>query len=104
MNDMTKQGNDKRVLLLSFSEFGRRVRQNASQGTDHGTAGPVFLAGGGVKSGPHGKHPRLDDLVDGDLQFHTDYRQVYATILEKWFATDSKSILGGQYKSLDLFS
>lgn len=102
MNDMTKQGNDKRVLLLSFSEFGRRVRQNASQGTDHGTAGPVFLAGGGVQSGPHGKHPRLDDLVEGDLQFHTDYRQVYATILEKWFETDSKSILGGQYETLDL--
>ena len=103
MEDLTEQGNEKRVLLMSFSEFGRRVRQNASQGTDHGTAGPMFLAGGAVKSGVIGKHPRLDDLDQGDLKFHTDYRQVYATILEKWFGVSGNKILGGKYKPLELF-
>jgi uncharacterized protein (DUF1501 family) len=103
MEDLTEQGNDQRTLVLSFSEFGRRVRQNASHGTDHGTAGPVFLAGGHLKPGTHGKHPRLDQLVDGDLQFHTDYRQVYASILEEWFDIPSEPVLGGRHQSLDLF-
>jgi len=100
MKDLTAQGNDKRVLVFSFSEFGRRVRQNASQGTDHGTAGPVFLAGGALQAGVHGDHPALDSLVDGDLRFHTDYRQVYATILEKWFNVASDSILGASFAPL----
>ena len=65
-------------MCLCFSEFGRRVAENASEGTDHGTAGPVFLAGTKVKSGLIGKHPDLDDLAQGDLKFHTDFRQVYA--------------------------
>lgn len=104
MQDLTQQGNQDRVLLMSFSEFGRRVRQNASQGTDHGTAGPVFLAGGSVKTGVIGSHPKLDDLDQGDLKFHTDYRQVYATILEKWFGVDSKNVLGDQFKPLDLLT
>ena len=104
VEDLTKQGNDKRVLVMSFSEFGRRVRQNASQGTDHGTAGPMFLAGSSVKSGLIGKHPRLDDLEQGDLKFHTDYRQVYATILEKWFGVESEKVLDGKFKMLELFA
>lgn len=104
VEDLAQQGNDKRVLVMSFSEFGRRVRQNASQGTDHGTAGPMFLAGGAVKPGLIGKHPRLDDLEQGDLKFHTDYRQVYATILEKWFGVKSPKLLDGEFKPLPLFA
>lgn len=100
MKEMNAQGNAERVLMLSFSEFGRRVRQNASQGTDHGTAGPVFMIGGGVNAGVHGEHPSLENLDDGDLKFSTDYRQVYATILEKWFAANSESVLGDKFPVL----
>lgn len=99
--DMVAQGHGDRVLLLSFSEFGRRVAENASEGTDHGTAGPVFLAGTGVRAGLHGAHPALDQLVDGDLQHHTDFRQVYATVLERWLSCDSSAILKGDYQPVD---
>ena len=104
IEDLVSQGNDQRVLLFAFSEFGRRVRQNASQGTDHGTAGPIFLAGGQLRPGLFGKQPRLDQLDQGDLKFLIDYRQVYATILEKWFDVSSSEIFGGRFQTLGLFS
>ena len=72
-----------RVVVLGFSEFGRRVAENSSSGTDHGTAGLVFLVGPGVKSGVHGKVPSLTDLVDGDPKITTDFRRVYAAVLER---------------------
>lgn len=102
MQEVTRQGNAKRVLLFSFSEFGRRVRENASHGTDHGTAGPVFLAGGAIKTGLIGKHPPLDRLEQGDLKFHTDYRRIYAAILENWFQVDSRPVLNAKYEPLDI--
>jgi uncharacterized protein (DUF1501 family) len=83
-----------RVLTLVFSEFGRRVEENASRGTDHGAAAPLFLVGSRVKAGLIGQHPRLDDLGDGDLKFHTDFRSVYAAILEKWLGWPAAPILG----------
>ena len=83
-----------RVLTLVFSEFGRRVEENASRGTDHGAAAPLFLVGNRVKSGLVGKHPRLDDLQDGDVKFHTDFRSVYAAVLEKWLGWPAAPILG----------
>ncbi len=99
IDDLSHRGHLDRVLMLSFSEFGRRVRENASAGTDHGAAAPLFLAGGRVKSGPIGKHPSLTDLDgEGDLKFHTDFRQVYATILEQWLGADSAAVLGEKFK------
>jgi uncharacterized protein (DUF1501 family) len=92
-----------RVVVLGFSEFGRRVAENSSAGTDHGTAGLVFLAGPGVKSGVHGKMPSLTDLVDGDPKFTTDFRQVYASVLDQWLELPSRSALGSAFQPMDLF-
>lgn len=95
--DLQKQGNDGRVLTMCFSEFGRRVKQNASNGTDHGTAGPVFLIGPGVVPGLQGKYPSLTDLDGGDLKFTTDFRGVYQEILGKWMKANTQLVLNGHY-------
>jgi uncharacterized protein (DUF1501 family) len=92
-----------RVAVLCFSEFGRRVQENGSQGTDHGTAGPVFLAGGGVKAGLVGAAPSLIDLDGGDLKMGVDFRQVYASVLEDWLGLPSKSILSEKLAKIGLF-
>lgn len=101
--DLVQQGNAPRVLTLAFSEFGRRLRENGSQGTDHGAAGPMFLFGPGVKPGVHGRHPSLAaaDLDNGDLKHAIDFRSVYATVLEKWLGTPSQPILQGNYPLVD---
>lgn len=96
--ELKAQGNDGRVLTMSFSEFGRRVGQNASQGTDHGTAAPMFLFGPMIRQGVIGEHPSLRDLDEGDLKFKIDFRSVYAGILEGWMKADSKVILEGEYR------
>lgn len=83
-----------RVVLVAYSEFGRRVAANGSAGTDHGTAAPVFVAGPRVKGGFYGDEPSLTDLDDGDLKFTTDFRSVYATLLQEVIGVDSKSSLG----------
>ncbi len=101
LQDIANHGHGERVLVMSFSEFGRRVKENASQGTDHGAAAPLMLAGAGVKPGLIGRHPSLTDLEDGDLKFHTDYRRVYATVLEKWLGWKSEPILGGRFETMD---
>jgi uncharacterized protein (DUF1501 family) len=98
--DLRAQGNAERVLIMSFSEFGRRVGENASGGTDHGTAAPMFLFGDMVKPGLYGEHPSLTDLDRGDLKFNVDFRSVYATVLEKWLKTDAKPVLNGAYPTL----
>lgn len=100
--DMVGQGQGDRVLSVAFSEFGRRVQENASAGTDHGTAGPMILAGPKVKAGLIGEHPSLDDLEQGDLKHHTDFRQVYAGVLEQWLECESASILRGEYEAMDV--
>lgn len=100
--DVAEQGNKDRVLSMVFSEFGRRVAENASEGTDHGAAAPMFLAGSTVKAGLHGKHPSLSDLDDGDLKHHTDFRQVYATVLDRWLSASSEDLLLGRFAPLDL--
>lgn len=103
VDDVAQRGHLDRVLLLTFSEFGRRVHENASQGTDHGTAAPLFVAGSRIKSGPFGKHPSLSDLdSEGDLKFHTDFRQVYATLLDHWLGCPSETVLGGRFAPLEL--
>ncbi len=99
-NDLKSQGNDGRVVTMVFSEFGRRVRQNGSGGTDHGTAAPMFVIGAPIKGGLHGEHPSMTDLDNGDLKFTTDFRSVYATILDKWMGTKSNAVLGGAFPTL----
>src|ERR1700720_1553838 len=100
--DLKQQGNFQRVLLMTFSEFGRRVAENANNGTDHGTAAPMFLVGGGVKPGLFGKHPSLTDLDNGDLKFSTDFRSVYATVLDKWLGAPSQLVLGKKFSTLPI--
>lgn len=100
--DMKQSGCDERVLMMTFSEFGRRVQQNASGGTDHGAAAPMFVFGKHVKEGVVGRHPSLTDLDQGDLKFNTDFRSVYASILQNWLETPSKPILGQQFPLLPI--
>ena len=91
-------GNDSRVRLMTYSEFGRRVQENGSRGTDHGAGSCLFLAGPSVKAGVVGKHPSLADLDADDLKFHTDFRRVYATLLDGWLGCDSKAVLGAKWE------
>ena len=101
--DLKEQGNDKRVVLMTFSEFGRRVSENASAGTDHGKASCLFLAGHAIKGGLHGSHPSLTDLSEGDIKHSVDFRSVYGTVLGDWLkAPNLKPILGANYPKLGL--
>ncbi|MCW5765885.1 MAG: DUF1501 domain-containing protein [Phycisphaeraceae bacterium] len=102
--DLKLQGNAERVMTMSFSEFGRRVGQNASNGTDHGTAAPMFLFGPMVKPGVLTQHPSLTDLDQGDLRYNTDFRSVYAGVLEQWMKADSKKILEGTFNPLGVLT
>ncbi|NDC80348.1 MAG: DUF1501 domain-containing protein [Verrucomicrobia bacterium] len=105
LGDLKAQGNLGRVSLMTFSEFGRRLKENASGGTDHGAAAPLFLAGGAVHAGLHGKMPSLakKDLNDGDVQFNVDFRSVYATVLEKHLGVKSTPILGRSFPILGAY-
>jgi uncharacterized protein (DUF1501 family) len=100
--DLKAQKNDDRVLVMTFSEFGRRVEENASNGTDHGAAAPMIVLGGSIQQGLVGQHPSLSDLDQGDLKFGVDFRSVYASILQSWLDTPSKPILGDQFDILPL--
>ena len=100
--DLKAQGNFERVLLLTFSEFGRRLQENANAGTDHGAAAPMFVLGGKVKPGLFGKYPSLTNLDNGDLKFNTDFRSVYGTVLERWLQAPSAAILGRKFPTLPL--
>jgi uncharacterized protein (DUF1501 family) len=99
---MKKQENADRVLMMTFSEFGRRVEQNASGGTDHGAAAPMFIFGPKLQQGLVGRHPSLTDLDSGDLKYHIDFRSVYATLLQNWLDAPSKPVLGGQFQTLPI--
>jgi uncharacterized protein (DUF1501 family) len=101
--EMEALGKADKVVVLVFSEFGRRVSENASQGTDHGAAAPMFLIGGKVKGGIHGSKPDLTDLQDGDIKFKIDFREVYASTLDNWVGGDSELVLGQKFKPLDVF-
>lgn len=100
--DIESQGRQDQVLTMVFSEFGRRVAENGSAGTDHGTAAPVFLIGGKVRPGVIGNHPSLVDLDSGDLKYTLDFRSVYAGILADWFQTDPRPILGAEHRPAKL--
>src|SRR5439155_16674353 len=99
---LQQSGHDKRVVAMTFSEFGRRVHENGSRGTDHGSGSCLFVAGPAVKGGLVGKHPSLSDLDSGDLRYHTDFRNVYATLLDQWLGVDSHAVLGGKLPQLAL--
>jgi len=101
--DLKKQRLLDRVLVMCFSEFGRRVQENASGGTDHGVAGPMFLFGGNLKAGCYGTYPDLTDLTQGDLKHNVDFRSVYATIIDQWMKSDSQATLKRPFPQLDLF-
>lgn len=97
--ELKAMGQRSRVLTLAFSEFGRRVEQNASNGTDHGTAGPLFMFGDMIRPGLLGDHPSLkaEHLDKGDLVFNADFRSIYADVLEGWMKIDSKKVLGAAF-------
>jgi uncharacterized protein (DUF1501 family) len=99
-DDLKGHGLDERVVLATYSEFGRRVKENGSLGTDHGAASQMFVVTSG-KGGLYGEHPVLNDLDEGDLKFHTDFRSVYATLLEKWLGFASEPVLGSRFQLMD---
>ncbi len=102
--DLNQAGEATRVLVLVYSEFGRRLAENASGGTDHGTAAPVFLVGPEVRAGLHGPYPNLEDLEDGDPKYAIDFRRVYATVLDRWLGCPSERVLGSKLTHLPVFA
>jgi uncharacterized protein (DUF1501 family) len=101
-DDLERRGLADRVLLMTFSEFGRRVKENGSQGTDHGAGAPMFLAGPGCRPGLGGVRPDLAALEDGDVRFGLDFRAVYASILDGWLGVDSAAVLGQRFAGVEL--
>ncbi len=99
--DLKQNGCDDKVLVLIFSEFGRRVAENGGGGTDHGTAAPCLVLGTGVKGGLYGEYPSLTNLDHGDLKHSVDFRTVYATIIDRWLGADSREVLGKNFDNLD---
>jgi uncharacterized protein (DUF1501 family) len=102
-DDLKAAGLADRVVLLTFSEFGRTIRENGSAGTDHGTAEAVFLAGEGVRGGVVGTMPSLTDLAQGEPKMTTDFRRVYAGVLKDWLGLPAAEVLGGPFERLPLF-
>jgi uncharacterized protein (DUF1501 family) len=103
IKDVARLGRGKDVVLMAFSEFGRRVKENTSRGTDHGTAGPAFVIGAPVLGGQYGNVPSLTDLDDGNLKYTTDYRRIYATLAGTWMGhRDTEALLRGNFEPLPL--
>lgn len=100
-NLLKNGGHDKRVLVMTFSEFGRRVQENGSNGTDHGAASCLFVAGPALNGGIVGQHPSLKELDSGDLKYALDFRRVYATVLDCWLHCDSKAVLGSKFEHVE---
>jgi uncharacterized protein (DUF1501 family) len=104
VNDLKADNLLDNVLLMTFSEFGRTVAENGRRGTDHGAAAPVFVVGGRLKGGLTGAHPDMSDLTNGAQKFHTDFRRLYATVLDEWLGFDSKSVLGKRFDTVDFLN
>ena len=104
MDDLKRENLISRVLLMTFSEFGRTLSENGRRGTDHGAAAPVFLVGGRVKGELYGKHPSLTDLEQDALKFQIDYRNLYATVLQSWLGLDARPVLGAAYEPIDVIA
>jgi uncharacterized protein (DUF1501 family) len=101
-DDLARDNLLDRVLLMTFSEFGRTVKENGRRGTGHGSAAPVFVVGGKVKGGLTSEHPSLTELENGGPKHHTDFRRLYATALENWLGIESGPVLGEEFKPLDV--
>lgn len=103
-DDLKALGQLDRTTVMTFSEFGRRVAENGSQGTDHGEAAPLFVMGSAVKAGFHGPNPdlRKDKLTRGDVAFKVDFRSIYATMLRDWLKADDVKVLGKKFEALPL--
>jgi len=101
-DDLREHGREEQPMILVFTEFGRRIRDNGS-GTDHGSGGVAFVIGGAVKGGLYGEYPSLkeEDHLEGDLHFSTDFRSTYSTILDQWLGLDPDPIVNGQFEQLD---
>ncbi len=104
VKDLQAQGNFASTTVMTFSEFGRRVRENGSGGTDHGTAEPMFVLGGSVNGGLYGAYPSMSDLDVGDLKFTTDFRSVYSSLVGDWLGADPAPVVGGSFSRLPLFA
>jgi uncharacterized protein (DUF1501 family) len=105
IDDVARLGRGDDVAVMIFTEFGRRVEENGSLGTDHGTATPMFIAGKDVKGGLYSRHPSLTDLDDGNLKMTTDFRRVYATMMNEWLGCrETPAILKGQFDTLKVFA
>jgi uncharacterized protein (DUF1501 family) len=105
MEDVKRLGRADEVAVMIFTEFGRRVEENGSLGTDHGTATPMFIVGKGVKGGFYSKHPSLTDLDDGNMKMTTDFRRVYATMIKEWLGYDDvATVLKGSFEPLGVFA
>jgi uncharacterized protein (DUF1501 family) len=102
--DMAARGQRDRIMMMTFSEFGRRAKENGSRGTDHGSAAPLFLIGGKVHNGVVGAHPNMEKIDMGNLVHHTDFRQVYASILDGWLGVNSKDVLGAEFKPVKVLA
>jgi uncharacterized protein (DUF1501 family) len=99
-NDLVQHGKADNVVIMTWSEFGRRVEENGSQGTDHGTAAPMFVLGNPVSKGIFGEPPSLSNLDNaGNMKYTTDFRSIYATVLDRWMGASSKDVLGGSFGS-----
>jgi uncharacterized protein (DUF1501 family) len=103
--DLKEHHANEEVVMLLFTEFGRRVQENGS-GTDHGSGGIAFVIGDAVQGGLYGEYPSLaaDQLLEGDLHYNNDFRGTYATLLERWMGLDAKPIVGGSFEQLDFIS
>jgi uncharacterized protein (DUF1501 family) len=100
VDDLARSETGKQAVIVVFSEFGRRLHENGARGTDHGVAAPMFVLGHAIKGGLHGKHPSLSTLDDGDLVHTTDFRSVYATVIERCFDLAHEKVLGAKYPVL----
>ncbi len=101
--DVAARGHGERVCVMTFSEFGRRARENGSKGTDHGSGAPMFLVGGRVNAGIVGDHPSLTKLEDGNLVHAIDFRTVYAAVLNEWLGVDPAPVLGKGFAPAGVF-
>jgi uncharacterized protein (DUF1501 family) len=103
VQDLSRSEAGRNTTIAVFSEFGRRLEENASRGTDHGKAGPMLVMGHAVRGGLHGKHPDLTALDSGDPAWTTDFRSVYGSLIEGWFGIEHERVLGQRYPMLPLF-